>query len=142
MKRLLLILFFLTFFSFGFKVINVQSIIDIIYIFNEGEKLGLVKINDIYFERKEKLITGYIVLYVEKEKIISFENFLKDKNINFIDLKEGENKIYFKENIKNLISNDFLSNFLLTFTGIFSSKNFYFTLLIFIIFYLLILPNI
>ncbi|MDI6860552.1 MAG: hypothetical protein QMD25_00860 [Caldisericia bacterium] len=142
MKKLLFILSFLILFSLAFKEINVQSIIDILNIFDEGEKLGLVKINDISFERKENIIRGYLVFSIEKDNIVPFENFLKSKNINFINLKEGENKVYLKENIKNLITNDFKTTFLSTFFEIFSSKFFYFIFLILIIFYLLILPNI
>lgn len=142
MKKFLLILFLLTFFSLGFKEFKVDSIVNILNVFDEGERLGLVKIENISFKRDENKINGFIDFIVEEKNISSFENFLKDKGINFIEIKEGFQKIYLKEFIKNYSSNDFKTIFLLKFSEIFSSKNFYFIILITIIFYLLILPNI
>lgn len=142
MKKLLLILLLLTFFSFGFKEVKVDSIVDILNIFDEGEKMGLVKIENISFRRDENKINGFIDFFVEVKNLSSFENFLKDKGINFIEIKEGSQRIYLKENVKNYVSNDFKTIFLLKFSEILSSKNFYFILLIVLIFYLLILPNI
>lgn len=141
MKKLLLILFLLTFFSFGFKEVKVDSVIDILNIFDEGERMDLVKIENISFRRDENKINGFIDFFIEGKNLTSFENFLKDKGINFIEIKEGFQRIYLKENVKNYVSNDFKTIFLLKFSEILSSKNFYFILLIVLIFYLLILPN-
>ncbi|MCX8094928.1 MAG: hypothetical protein N3D74_01870 [Caldisericia bacterium] len=142
MKKLIIILFLLAIFLLGFKVFKVDNIIDILKTFDEGEKLGLVEVKNIVFERNENYLSGYLDIYVEKENITAFEKFLRDKKIDFIDIKEGNTRIYLKENLKNFISSDFKTIFLLELSNILLSKNFYFILLIAIIFYLLILPNI
>ncbi len=140
MKRLLIILFF-SILLLGFNEIKVKSVIELLNAFDEAQNMGIIEIEKISFERVDSSIKGFVEFNLPKENLEKFKNFLIEKNLNIGEILPSYNKIYIKEFIKENLHFDFKNTLFQKFNEIFSSKNFYFILLIAIIFYLLILPN-
>ncbi|MBC7194876.1 MAG: hypothetical protein H5U37_04395 [Caldisericia bacterium] len=140
MKRLLIILFF-SILLLGFKEIKVKSVIELLNAFDEAQNLEIIKIEKISFERVDSSIKGFVEFNLPGENLERFRNFLNEKNLNIGEILPSYNRIYIKEVIKENVNFDFKNTFFQKFVEIFSSKNFYFILLIALIFYLLILPN-
>jgi methionine synthase II (cobalamin-independent) len=141
MKRILIIIIFLSTFLIGFKEIKVKSILDFLNFMDEAQNIGLVKIKNISFERLNSSIKGYLDFYISQENLEKFKEFLKEKNIYIGEISFNENRVYLREDIKENINFDFKTTFYSNLIEILSSKNFYFILLIALIFYFLILPN-
>lgn len=124
------------------QYIKVTSIINFLTTFDKAQNRNYIKIDSFEFKEEGLKIEGFIKFKIEDGKDLEFKNFLKENGININKLDSGENTIYVYEYYLTNRPSDFKTNFLFSFYKIIGSKNFYLILILTLIFYLLILPNI
>ena len=123
------------------KSYRIHDIVKFIEIFEKAqEKIGIEIIN-FNFERENGRISGFIDFIIPEDKEEEFNAYLKDNRVNIYPLGSGRVKIHVFESYFTPVPRDFYSAFRYSLITMLTNKNFYLLIILSIVFYTLILPN-
>lgn len=123
------------------KVYRAHDIVKFIEAFERAQKEVGIKIIGLDFERKNGKISGVIEVFLTEEERKVLNEFLKKNKININITESGRIKIYAYESYFTSVPKDFYSAFRYSLITMLTNKNFYLLIILFVVFYTLILPN-
>jgi len=141
---LFIILFEILTFSCVFsmeKSYRVNDIVKFIEVFEKAQEEIGIEIINFSFEREDGKISGFIDFIIPEDKKEEFSTYLKDNGINIYPLGTGRVKIHVFESYFTPVPRNFYSAFRYSLITMLTNKNFYLLIILSIVFYTLILPN-